>query len=430
MYIFLRPASGWAGSYETAKLTASERTTGLGSPFGSFQFDLSGDGNTLAAGSPNVTVGSNAAQGRAYVFVKPLTGWTTSTETAKLTASDGVAFLNFGRSVSTNDDGSVVAAGAAPFLTRGAVYVFTKPTNGWTDTSETTKLTASDGAAGDEFGISTALDSLGTTIVIGAASSKVGVNGAQGAAYVFGGSAVGNTAVGTNVVVQPSGTQTVVVTFSAVTQPGNTTFSTTDTGAPPPTGFKLGSPATYYEIDTTAGFSGPVTACINYGAITFGNTSKLRLFHFEGGAWADVTASLDQTKMTICGSVTSLSPFAIFESAYSATIQPPVASNGSSVFNANRGVVPVKFTLMLDSVPTCNLPPASIGVSRTSGGSSGPINASDFIMPADTGTNFRVDTTNCQYVYNLAPGSLGPGTYSVQITVSNVVVGSATFGLQ
>jgi hypothetical protein len=308
--------------------------------------------------------------------------------------------------------------------------VFAKPTSGWTNSFETAKLTASDGHAADLFGNSIALDSQGTSIAIGAPWRNVGLHSLQGAAYVFGGSAVGNTAVGTNVVVQPSGTSTVTVTFSDVTQAGNTTFGTTGPGAPPPTGFRLGSPATYYEIDTTAGFSGPVTACINYSGITFGNTSKLRLFHFESGAWADVTASLDPTKMAICGIVTSLSPFAIFESAYSAAIQPPVASNGSSVFNANRGVVPVKFTLMLDSVPSCNLPPATIGVFRTSGGSSGPINASDFIMPADTGTNFRVDTTSCQYVYNLATGSLGPGTYLVQITVSNVVVGSATFGLQ
>ena len=116
--------------------------------------------------------------------------------------------------------------------------------------------------------------------------------------------------------------------------------------------------------------------------------------------------------------------------AYTATIQPPIAANGSSVFNANRGVVPVKFTLAINGTPTCQLPPATISVVRTSGGAPGPVNESDFVQASDTGSNFRIDTTNCQYVYNLATSQLGPGTYQVQISINNGVVGSGTFALQ
>ncbi len=64
-------------------------------------------------------------------------------------------------------------------------------------------------------------------------------------------SRVPNTAVGSNVVSQPvdpqSGTAPVTLTFSNVTQAGSTNLTTTSTGPPPPTGFKLGSPPTYYN---------------------------------------------------------------------------------------------------------------------------------------------------------------------------------------
>ena len=115
---------------------------------------------------------------------------------------------------------------------------------------------------------------------------------------------------------------------------------------------------------------------------------------------------------------------------YAAQVQPPINADGSSVFRANRGVVPVKFTLTLGGVSTCQLPPATIAVFRTAGGSVGSVNESDFIMPSDNGLDFRIDSASCQYIYNLDARSLGPGTYQVQILIGNSSVGSATFGLQ
>ncbi len=130
----------------------------------------------------------------------------------------------------------------------------------------------------------------------------------------------------------------------------------------------------------------------------------------------------------------SPSPLSINEAftpaQYTAAIQPPIKADGSSVFNASRGVVPVKFTLALNGAATCQLPAATISLTRTAGGAPGPINQGDYTAPSDNGSNFRVDTSNCQYVYNLATGSLGPGTYLVQISISGVVAGSGTFGLQ
>ena len=86
--------------------------------------------------------------------------------------------------------------------------------------------------------------------------------------------------------------------------------------------------------------------------------------------------------------------------AYKAFVQPPINSDGSSIFNAKRGVIPVKFTLTLNGTQTCALPPATISVTRTAGGTLGAIDEASYLSPADNGSNFRI--TDCQYIYNLA----------------------------
>jgi hypothetical protein len=88
----------------------------------------------------------------------------------------------------------------------------------------------------------------------------------------------------------------------------------------------------------------------------------------------------------------------------------------------------VKFTLTLGGAATCNLPPATIAVTRTAGGVIGPIDESEYNGSADNGSNFRIDS--CDYVYNLSTGALGAGTYRVDSMINGQVVGSATFGLR
>ena len=120
--------------------------------------------------------------------------------------------------------------------------------------------------------------------------------------------------------------------------------------------------------------------------------------------------------------------FGIQGPAYSAQIQQPINVDGTSVFNMRRGVVPVKFTLTQGGVATCALPPATIAVTRTAGGTTGPIDESIYTGSADTGSNFRIDS--CQYIYNLSASALGSGTYRVDIKIDNQVVGSAVFALR
>jgi hypothetical protein len=127
------------------------------------------------------------------------------------------------------------------------------------------------------------------------------------------------TPEGTNVVVQPTdattGATPITLTFDNVTQAGNTSLATSSGGPLPPDGFVMGIPTIYYDITTTATFTGTIDVCIDYSNVTFINEATLQLFHFEGGVWVDRTSSHDPVNNIICANVTSFSPFALFEPA-------------------------------------------------------------------------------------------------------------------
>src|SRR5207248_10260970 len=101
------------------------------------------------------------------------------------------------------------------------------------------------------------------------------------------------------------------------------------TSVMPPIRFLVGSPAQYFDLATTAVFSGPVSVCINYSGVSFVNSP--RLFHYNGSAWVDVTTSVDTTNHSVCGSVTSFSPFATFQSGTASEI----TSATSTAFSVN-----------------------------------------------------------------------------------------------
>jgi hypothetical protein len=68
-------------------------------------------------------------------------------------------------------------------INAGSAYTFVKPPGGWADMTETSKLTASDGAPSDFFGVSVALS--GDTAVFGAHFDSHPGAGQAGSAYVF-----------------------------------------------------------------------------------------------------------------------------------------------------------------------------------------------------------------------------------------------------
>lgn len=143
-----------------------------------------------------------------------------------------------------------------------------------------------------------------------------------------------------------------------------------------------------------------------------------------------VTTPEGSTTITPTGGAFAITADCVSVSNETAAVQPPIAADGSSVFNANRGVVPVKFTLLINGASTCQLPPATISLLRTGGSAEGVVNQSDYTQPSDSGSNFRIDISACQYVYNLGTSTLGAGQYVAQISINNVVVGNGAFGLK
>jgi hypothetical protein len=112
---------------------------------------------------------------------------------------------------------------------------------------------------------------------------------------------------------------------------------------------------------------------------------------------------------------------------YKAFVQPPFNADGTREFNANRGALPVKFTLTENDSTTCTLPQATISVLRSSG-ATGSVDVSTYRTPADNGSNFRIDA--CQYTYILGTKGLGAGDYRVDIIVNWNIVGSGDFALK
>jgi hypothetical protein len=154
------------------------------------------------------------------------------------------------------------------------------------------------------------------------------------------------------VVTLPDGTTTTAVelTFDSVQTSGTTTVSAGSTpsggatGSPP--GFKVGTPPVYYDVTTTAGFTGPVTLCFSWQEGQFRNEANIKLFHFQNGAWVNVTTALTTDANKVCGEVNTLSPFALFEKAYTfAGFFQPVDNPPTRNVAKAGSAVPIKFSL-------------------------------------------------------------------------------------
>lgn len=149
---------------QTQKLTASD-----GAAQDDFGAWVSLDGATALVGAPGASVNGNAYQGAAYVYEESGGSWT---QTQKLTASDGAANDDFG-AVTLAGDTALVGA-------RGAVYLFADSGGTWTQTE---KVTPSDGPANISFGWNNAIDD--GVLLAGCELCNVGTNGEQGAAYFY-----------------------------------------------------------------------------------------------------------------------------------------------------------------------------------------------------------------------------------------------------
>jgi hypothetical protein len=172
----VKPKGGWHNMTETAKLTASD---GLNTDL--FGSSVSIGGDTIVVGATQFGSFANPGTGKAYVFVRPSTGWTSMTQTAELTATGLAKGDVFGFSVAV--DGNVIVVGSYPyngFL--GAAFVYQKPAAGWTNMTQTATLTPGDGTVG-EFAFSVAIS--GTIVIAGAPYRGATPDASQGAVYVF-----------------------------------------------------------------------------------------------------------------------------------------------------------------------------------------------------------------------------------------------------
>jgi hypothetical protein len=165
-YVFRWDGANWV---EQSKLTASDAAEDDW-----FGYSVSISGDLAVIGAPNDN-DAGSKSGSAYVFRWDGSNWV---EQAKLTASDAAADDWFGDSVSISGDLAVITASEDDGGS-GSAYVFRWDGANWV---EQAKLTASDAAAEDYFGSSVSIS--GDVVVVGAyGNDDAGVY--SGSAYVF-----------------------------------------------------------------------------------------------------------------------------------------------------------------------------------------------------------------------------------------------------
>lgn len=171
-YVFVRSAGVWT---QQAKLLPSD-----GAADDQFGYSVALDGDTAVIGSPSDNHAAGADAGSAYVFTRAGASWTQRT---KMIAPDAAANDGFGRRVAL--DGDTVLVGSwlddhAGGDAAGSAYIYVGTNGMW---SFEAKLTASDAAAGDNFGASVGIS--GDTAVIGASRDDHVSGSDAGSAYVF-----------------------------------------------------------------------------------------------------------------------------------------------------------------------------------------------------------------------------------------------------
>ncbi|MGH7504813.1 MAG: hypothetical protein ACRELX_04150, partial [Longimicrobiales bacterium] len=139
VYVYRKGANGWA---EATRLTAPGAANGDG-----FGASLSVDGSLMIVGATH----QNEGMGAAYVFQRSADGaWTPA---GQMSAADVSAGDRFGAAVALDGDVALVAAPAQGEGT-GAVYVFRRSGNAWTQEA---KLAARVPAQGEAFGAAVAV---------------------------------------------------------------------------------------------------------------------------------------------------------------------------------------------------------------------------------------------------------------------------------
>ncbi len=178
IYIFARSGTQWT---QQIKITAVD---GLANDF--FGHSVCISDSTIVAGAYGDNIGANINQGSAYVYSKTGANWLYMAKlTASDGASDDSFGASVSISDSYIIAGAYLDDVGAN-TDQGSAYSFYEFTNagGWTSgQAYHQKLTASDGDADDYFGVSVSVFSYG--LVIGASGDDIGANFSQGSAYTY-----------------------------------------------------------------------------------------------------------------------------------------------------------------------------------------------------------------------------------------------------
>jgi len=168
-YIFRFDGENWV---EEAKLLASD-----GEAYDYFGYSVAIDVNTALVGAYGDD-DNDSSSGSAYIFRFDGENWV---EEEKLLASDGTAYDEYGYSVAIDVNTALIGAYKDDVngSNSGSAYIFRFDGENWV---EEAKLLASDGANGDRFGYSVAIDD-NTTLVGAYYDDDNGYN--SGSAYIF-----------------------------------------------------------------------------------------------------------------------------------------------------------------------------------------------------------------------------------------------------
>jgi hypothetical protein len=192
--VFRRANSSWRNqTHVAARLLIPTRT-----PNTAYNTDtIAVTGSTAVVGVTGpIFDGPAAAGGRVYVFREPAGGWhgtVLASATLSAPSSDqgvceffstgepsgspsGPGDVLFGHAVAVTTENIFVGSSCTPIGShehQGAVYVFSRPADGWSGTTDrSVRLTSPTGQAGDAFGSSLAI--VGTRLYVGAPSDLPG----------------------------------------------------------------------------------------------------------------------------------------------------------------------------------------------------------------------------------------------------------------
>ncbi len=200
VHVFARSGDRW--THETRVIASNP---GAGDSFGS-ALALSDDGNTLAVGATledsaatgidgNQNDNTSLNSGAVYVFARGDSGWS---QQAYVKASNSRASIAFGRAVALSANGNTLAVGAPRednsasgingnqhnglVTDAGAVYVFTRSGDEWSQLAYVKASNTESGTDQDEFGRALALSADGETLAVGAYwedGASTGIGGDQ-----------------------------------------------------------------------------------------------------------------------------------------------------------------------------------------------------------------------------------------------------------